>query len=122
MVNSQVLLTDLKAGPCSNVVEVWLRFGEARNVRKGGELMSIDILFVDENSTVTQGSVGANRQLRFMDGLCEGSLYTLTGFEVTRSNTNFRLSDAPFSIRFNEGTKLEKIPASLFSETGFFRC
>ncbi|KAL0813811.1 hypothetical protein Bca101_070254 [Brassica carinata] len=75
--------------------------------------MSVDMLFVDENSTLTQGSVGANRQLRFKDRLCEGSLYTLTGFDVTRSNTNFRLSDAPFSIRFNEGTELEKIPASV---------
>ncbi|CAN6880128.1 unnamed protein product [Brassica oleracea] len=114
MANSQVLLADLKAGRCSNVAEVrLLRFWEAINVRKGGELMSVDMLFVDENSTLTQGSVGANRQLRFRDRLSEGSLYTLTGFDVTRSNTNFRLSDAPFSIWFNEGTKLEKIPASV---------
>ncbi|CAH8358187.1 unnamed protein product [Eruca vesicaria subsp. sativa] len=49
------------------------RFGCPDNVRKGGELMSVDMLFVDANSnsgfycfvkaTVTQGSVGANRQL-----------------------------------------------------------
>ncbi|KAH0863478.1 hypothetical protein HID58_080689 [Brassica napus] len=42
----------------------------------------------------------------------EGSLYTLTGFGVVRSNNNFRLSDASFSIRFNEGTSLEKVTAS----------
>ncbi|CAN7094749.1 replication protein A 70 kDa DNA-binding subunit A [Brassica rapa] len=114
MANSRVLLADLKAGRCSNVAEVrLLRFWEARNVRKGGELMSVDMLFVDENSTLTQGSVGANHQLRFRDRLSEGSLYTLTGFDVTRSNTNFRLSDAPFSIRFNEGTELDKIPTSV---------
>nr|VDD36846.1 unnamed protein product [Brassica oleracea] len=114
MANSRVLLADLKAGRCSNVAEVrLLRFWEARNVRKGGEPMSVDMLFVDENSTLMQGSVGANRQLRFRDRLSEGSLYTLTGFDVTRSNTNFRLSDAPFSIRFNEGTELDKIPASV---------
>lgn len=80
-------------------------------MRKGGELMSVDMLFVDENSTLTQASVGANRQLRFRDRLSEGSL--LTGFDVTRSNTNFRLTDAPFSIRFSEGTELEKIPTSV---------
>ncbi|KAG2295345.1 hypothetical protein Bca52824_042014 [Brassica carinata] len=114
MANSQVLLADLKAGRCSNVAEVrLLRFWEAKNVRKGGELMSVDMLFVDENSTLTQGSVGANRHLRFRDRLTKGSLYTLTGFDVTRSNTNFRLTDAPFSIRFNEGTELEKIPTSV---------
>nr|VDC81641.1 unnamed protein product [Brassica rapa] len=88
------------SGRCSNVAEVrLLRYWEARNVRKGGELMSVDMLFVDEN-------------LRFRKRLSEGSLYTLTGFDVTRSNTNFRLCDAPFSIRFNEGTSLEKITAS----------
>ncbi|WZZ89631.1 hypothetical protein YC2023_118210 [Brassica napus] len=91
MANPQVLLADLNAGRCSNVAEVrLLRYWEARHVRKGGELMSVDMLFVNEN----------------------GSLYTLTGFDVTRSNTNFHLCYAPFSIRFNEGTSLEKITAS----------
>ncbi|CDY25679.1 BnaA04g27650D [Brassica napus] len=46
MANSQVFLADLKAGRCSNVAEVQR---EARNVRKGGELTSVDMLFVDEN-------------------------------------------------------------------------
>ncbi|KAG5389028.1 hypothetical protein IGI04_021759 [Brassica rapa subsp. trilocularis] len=46
MANSQVFLADLKAGRCSNVAEVQR---EARNVRKGGELTSVDMLVVDEN-------------------------------------------------------------------------
>ncbi|WZZ07306.1 hypothetical protein YC2023_093227 [Brassica napus] len=38
------------SGRCSNVAEVHLlRYWEARNMRKGGELMSVDMLFVDEN-------------------------------------------------------------------------
>ncbi|CAH8306070.1 unnamed protein product [Eruca vesicaria subsp. sativa] len=50
MENSYTLLADLKAGICFNAVEVrLLRFWEARNVRKGGELKSVDLLFVDEN-------------------------------------------------------------------------
>ena len=71
-------------------------------------------------STLTQGSISANRQLRFRERL-KGSLYTLTGFDVTRNSHNFRLSDASFSIRFNDGTSLEKktesvrpIPLELF--------
>uniref|UniRef100_M4CL55 DUF223 domain-containing protein n=1 Tax=Brassica campestris TaxID=3711 RepID=M4CL55_BRACM len=118
MGNPQTLLADLRAGRCSNTAEV--RLLEARNVRKGSELMSLDMLFVDENSTLTQGSISANRQLRFRERL-KGSLYTLTGFDVTRSSHNFRLSDASFSIRFNDGTSLEKktesvrpIPLELF--------
>ncbi|KAG2290815.1 hypothetical protein Bca52824_037484 [Brassica carinata] len=96
---------------CSNVAEEvrLLRFWEARNLRKGGELMSVDMLFVDEN-------------LRFRERLSEGSLYTLTEFDVVRSNTNFRLSDASFSIRFNEETSLEKVTASARSiPTELFR-
>ncbi|KAF3588401.1 hypothetical protein F2Q69_00028997 [Brassica cretica] len=45
---------NLKAGRCSNTAEVrLLRFWEARNVRKGRELMSLDMLLLDEqiNST-----------------------------------------------------------------------
>nr|VDD30039.1 unnamed protein product [Brassica oleracea] len=103
---------------CSNVAEVrLLRFWEARNLRKGGELMSVDMLFIDENVSLffhesvlqfissrffnlTQGTVSANRQLRFRERLSKGSLYTLTGFDVIYSNTNFCLSDAPFLVLF----------------------
>nr|VDC99433.1 unnamed protein product [Brassica oleracea] len=118
MVNLQILLTVLRAGRCSDRL---LRFWEARNLRKGGELMCLDMLFVDENilaeialvpyhclNFFIQRSISANRQLRFRERLNEGSLYTLSGFDVTRSSPNFRLSDAPFSIRFNDETSLEK--------------
>ncbi|KAL0678784.1 hypothetical protein Bca4012_006765 [Brassica carinata] len=108
---------------CSNVAEEvrLLRFWEARNLRKGGELMSVDMLFVDENELSVR-TVSANRQLRFRERLSEGSLYTLTEFDVVRSNTNFRLSDASFSIRFNEETSLEKVTASARSiPTELFR-
>ncbi|CAH8343332.1 unnamed protein product, partial [Eruca vesicaria subsp. sativa] len=50
MVIYSILLADLKVGRCSNTTEVHLlRFWEARNVRKGGEFMSLDMLFIDEN-------------------------------------------------------------------------
>ncbi|KAG2333195.1 hypothetical protein Bca52824_004375, partial [Brassica carinata] len=93
MANPQILLADLSAGRCSDTAEVrLLRFWEARNVRRGGELMSID-------------------------RLSEGSIYTLSGFDVTRSSPNLRLSDTPFSIRFNNGTSLEKKTASSSGES-----
>ncbi|KAF3580763.1 hypothetical protein DY000_02029435 [Brassica cretica] len=47
--SSYVLLANLRAGRCSNTAEVrLLRFWEARNVRKDGELMSLDMLLLDE--------------------------------------------------------------------------
>ncbi|CAN7031870.1 unnamed protein product [Brassica oleracea var. botrytis] len=43
------------SGRCSNVAEVrLLRYWEARHVRKGGELMSVDMLFVNENDLLVQ--------------------------------------------------------------------
>lgn len=49
MVNSFMLLADFKSGRCSKAVEVrLLRFWKARNVKKDDELMSVDMLLVDE--------------------------------------------------------------------------
>ncbi|KAL0729752.1 hypothetical protein Bca4012_025845 [Brassica carinata] len=81
MANSFTLLDDLKADHCSKTEVHILRFWEAKNVKKGGHwptLIGADFLLVDEK---------------------EPSQYF-----PTRSNNNFRLSDAPVSIRFNDGT------------------
>ncbi|KAH0892687.1 hypothetical protein HID58_055116 [Brassica napus] len=44
------LFSDLKSGKCTSVVEArLLRFWEARNVKRGGELMWVDMLLVDVN-------------------------------------------------------------------------
>ena len=42
-----------------------------------------------------QGCVGSKYQFRFRNRLTEGSVYSLSGFDVTRRNPNFRFSDAP---------------------------
>ncbi|CAH8334433.1 unnamed protein product [Eruca vesicaria subsp. sativa] len=136
MVIYSILLADLKVECCSNTTEVHLlRFWEARNVRKGGELKSLDMLLIDENVSISfpinavddwfhydflqnnlsfltvagysKGSVNTNRQFMFRQHLSEGSVYRLSGFDVTRNNLNFRM-DAPFSIRFNNRTSLVK--------------
>ncbi|CAN7007440.1 unnamed protein product [Brassica rapa subsp. trilocularis] len=50
MVISRVFFSDLKSGKCSGVVEArLLQFWEARNVKRGGELMWVDMLLVDLN-------------------------------------------------------------------------
>ncbi|CDY68162.1 BnaCnng57810D [Brassica napus] len=62
MANPQVLLADLNAGRCSNVAEVrLLRYWEARNVRKGGELMNIIGELSAIRSTITDRIAGAQR-------------------------------------------------------------
>nr|VDC60245.1 unnamed protein product [Brassica rapa] len=120
--SSYVLLANLRAGRCSNTAEVrLLRFWEARNVRKDGELMSLDMLLLDEQSTLIHGSINSSRVDTFRRRLSEGSVYSLSGFDVARANPKFRLSDSPVSIRFNDGTFFEPktdsdkdIPTELF--------
>lgn len=55
------------------------------------------------------GTVSALLQLRFRQRMTEGSVYTLSGFDVTRSSPKYRLSDALVAIRFNDGTEFEKL-------------
>ncbi|KAJ4893787.1 hypothetical protein Rs2_20581 [Raphanus sativus] len=70
-----VFFSDLKSGRCSSFVEArLLRFWEARNIKRGGELMWVDILFVDVNSTMMQASISASRLSRFQSKLAAGKM------------------------------------------------
>lgn len=56
MANTRVFFSDLKSGRCSSFVEArLLRFWEARNIKRGGELMWVDILFLDVNVSLLTG-------------------------------------------------------------------
>ncbi|KAH0922929.1 hypothetical protein HID58_022947 [Brassica napus] len=64
MVNSCILLAELKAVCCTNIAEVlMLTFWEARHIKKGGKLMGVDMLLLDEKSMLIEGSVNVNRHL-----------------------------------------------------------
>ncbi|WZZ34181.1 hypothetical protein YC2023_017582 [Brassica napus] len=53
MANSYTVLADLRAGRCFNTAEVrLLRFWEAKNINKRGQLMTVEMLLVDEHSTL----------------------------------------------------------------------
>ncbi|WZZ35327.1 hypothetical protein YC2023_018728 [Brassica napus] len=110
MANVLVLLSDLQSGRSSSAVEVrLLRFWEARNVRRSGELMGVDMLLLDSQSTMIPATVNVNRLATHLTNLEEGSVYSLTGFEVTRCNQNYRLSDSSLLIRFTDSTSFKKV-------------
>ncbi|KAH0873176.1 hypothetical protein HID58_070538 [Brassica napus] len=57
VVNSSILLVDLKAGCGSNTAEVpLLIFREAKNVKKGGQLTGVHMLLLKEKSILIQVS------------------------------------------------------------------
>ena len=60
-------------------------------------------------STMIPATVNVNRLATHLTNLEEGSVYSLTGFEVTRCNQNYRLSDSSLLIRFTDSTSFKKV-------------
>ncbi|CAN6826901.1 unnamed protein product [Brassica oleracea] len=121
----RIFFSDLKSGNCSFVVEArLLRYWEARNVKRGGELMWIDMLLMDVNSTIMQATINANRVSKFRERLPAGSMYSVSGFDVARCAQNFHLADSPLMIRFNDSTDFDVLvnPVSPLPEEGFRFC
>ncbi|CAN6925573.1 unnamed protein product [Brassica oleracea] len=113
---------DLKAGQCSSVVEArLLRFWQAKNVKRGGELMWMDLLMVDVNSTMMQVTISASRLPQFREMLHAGTLFSVSSFDVSRCAQNFWLTDSSLMIRFSESTSFQVLtePVSHLPEEAF---
>lgn len=68
-----------------------------------------------------QATIYANRLSRFRSKLAAGTMFTISGFDVTRCAQNFRLTDSPLMIRFNDSTAFDELtkPVSPLPEEGF---
>uniref|UniRef100_A0A0D3DIW8 DUF223 domain-containing protein n=1 Tax=Brassica oleracea var. oleracea TaxID=109376 RepID=A0A0D3DIW8_BRAOL len=102
MANTRVFFSDLKSGgKCSSVVEArLLRYWEAQNVKRGGDLMW---------ATIMQATIYANRLPRFRSKLAAGKMFFLSGFDVARCTQNYRLTDSPFLIQFSDLTDFDEL-------------
>ena len=67
-------------------------------------------------ATLTQATVNVHRLNTFRHLFNVGSMYSVSGFDVTHSNLNFKLSDSPVSIRFNDETDFKDL-----TETNFLK-
>ena len=56
--------------------------------------------------------MNATRSQTYRQDFNEGFIYSLSGFDVTRSNSNFSLSDALVPIRFGEGIRFTQVTDS----------
>ncbi|KAF2532965.1 hypothetical protein F2Q70_00031574 [Brassica cretica] len=165
-----------------------LRFWEAKNVKRVGELMWMDLLMVDVNvsdffcfllcinrsgleftvvlllfpvssrlfmsfdsvsgrvntddpleftpliitdrfltmfqATMMQATISASHLPQFRERLTAGTMFSVSGFDVSRCAQNFRLTDSSLLIRFNESTYFEELtePVSPLPEEAFRFC
>ncbi|KAF3520031.1 hypothetical protein DY000_02061524 [Brassica cretica] len=76
--------------------------GEARNVKKGDQLICCFLM------PSLRRLRGSNQCARVVLPK-EGAVYELSGFDVSRSNPNYRLSDSPFSVQFTDLTSFVEL-------------
>lgn len=110
MVKASIFLSDLKIGRCSSTVQVrLLRLWEAKNVRRSCKLMGVDMLQLDSHATMMPATLNVNRLGTHRPNLNAGSTYSLTSFDVTRCNQNYRLSDSSMLITFSDSTSFNEV-------------
>ncbi|XP_033144440.1 uncharacterized protein LOC103862375 isoform X2 [Brassica rapa] len=64
MASTSTILAALKYGRCSSTVEVEVRlllFWEARNIKRGGHLMGVDMLLLDSKAMLIPATINVNR-------------------------------------------------------------
>ncbi|CAN6842033.1 unnamed protein product [Brassica oleracea] len=74
-------------------------------MKRSGELMGIDMIFVNAKSSLMPATVNFNRLPTFK----AGALFTISGFDVTRCNQNVRLTDSSLTIRFSDATTFDEL-------------
>ncbi|KAH0879999.1 hypothetical protein HID58_067393 [Brassica napus] len=91
MVNSSIILADLKAGSCSNTVKVRLiRFGEARIVKNGGHLRGVHMLLLNEKHVSLRRFIEVTEKVTIPAEKFRFQKYNQL---MALANTNFDLAD-----------------------------
>ncbi|KFK45084.1 hypothetical protein AALP_AA1G341600 [Arabis alpina] len=81
-----------------------LRTWEARDFRRNNALHSVNCLLVDEKNNSIQASIHPRRLHKFKNKLKEGSIFSVTSFDVQPNLNCYRLSDNPYKMWFNDHT------------------
>ncbi|KAH0882668.1 hypothetical protein HID58_058764, partial [Brassica napus] len=110
---SNEFFSDLKSGRCSGVIEArLLQFWEARNVKRGGELMWVDMLLVDLNHPrpTSQHCRQIPGPIQFHGGRKRRrrQRLELTGYSIDRRRW-YRIEDVTEDICFEYAITLKRL-------------
>ncbi|CAA7060899.1 unnamed protein product [Microthlaspi erraticum] len=118
MASAPVSFSDLKAGRNSpSVVARLPRFWEARNVKKCGELMGVEMLLIDGKSTLISATINVARLNTFKHLLSKGALYAIGGFDVAMPKITLTLCLDGHSILFVVSTYNHRSPQTISAIT-----
>ncbi|KVH93752.1 Nucleic acid-binding, OB-fold, partial [Cynara cardunculus var. scolymus] len=97
------------------------RMWESLKSKKGGELISLDMILIDEEENLIHASIWSGLVPKFRTLLHEGVLYEIKNFKVVPSVENFRPLANDIKIIFQKFTSLKKLEEDTVSipENGF---
>ncbi|XP_048623286.1 uncharacterized protein LOC111198155 isoform X2 [Brassica napus] len=101
-----------------------IHFWEAKNIAKGGTLIGIELLLIDEQGTVMQGFISSYRAPTYRRHLKAGATYTLQNFYAATSKEIYRVADQSLTVSFSNGSvlsPLDDIPVSVSFPPDRFR-
>ncbi|KVI06990.1 protein of unknown function DUF223, partial [Cynara cardunculus var. scolymus] len=85
------------------------RLWESLNTKRNGELISLDMVVIDENGSLMTVMVRKNLVNKFNHLLKEGNVYILKNFKVVENSGAFKIIDSKLKIMFTLLTKVEKV-------------
>ncbi|XP_060169962.1 replication protein A 70 kDa DNA-binding subunit B-like isoform X2 [Lycium barbarum] len=82
---------------------------DAINPKNNGELISLDMIFIDEKGNLMHAIVRKSHVHRFKHKLIEGALFTIKNFKVVESCGGYRPVESSLKIIFFASTAIKKL-------------
>nr|XP_009773956.1 PREDICTED: uncharacterized protein LOC104224088 isoform X1 [Nicotiana sylvestris] len=76
------------------------RMWESFNPKKNGELIGLDMIFIDEKENLMHATINKKLYNKFKDKLTEGSLSVIKKFKVVENSGRYRPVESNFKINF----------------------
>ncbi|XP_015079014.1 uncharacterized protein LOC107022968 [Solanum pennellii] len=103
-------LSELVTGTDDFTIRVRIcRMWNAINLKKNGELISMDMIFIDEKGNLMHGIIKKNQVNRFKDKLNEGSVFVIKNFKVVESIGGYRPVQNSLKIIFFASTAIKNL-------------
>ncbi|KAH0645096.1 hypothetical protein KY284_032980 [Solanum tuberosum] len=85
------------------------RIWEFKNYKRSNEMISLDMILIDEKGTLVHAVIWKNQVNRFRANLAEGSVIIIRNFKVTESMGEYRPVQFDVKITFLRITAIQKI-------------
>ncbi|XP_075104274.1 replication protein A 70 kDa DNA-binding subunit D-like [Nicotiana tabacum] len=104
------LLTDLNSIRDDWTVRVRVcRIWNSINFKRNRELMSTDMILIDEEETLIHATINKNLVNKYKNLLSEGSIYVIKNFKVSEASGLYRPVTSTYKISFFLTTALQEL-------------